>query len=170
MVEINDVLWNDGVNVSHFTDITASYQSTIFEQYKLCVEMADRVSARRSIANTFFLTLHTGLLVFLGAWMSQARHRSIAVLVLLAALLVLLGMCATWWLIVRSYQQLNKGKFAVIEAFEERLPARAFVAAEWGALGEGRDWRVYLPLGRVERYIPLLFAAAYIVGFAGVLS
>jgi len=31
------------------------------ELYKLAVEMADRVSARRGLANTFFLTVNTGL-------------------------------------------------------------------------------------------------------------
>ncbi|MEV3987644.1 hypothetical protein AB0J57_01915 [Streptomyces sp. NPDC049837] len=54
----------------------------------------------------------------------------------------------------------------MIAALEERLPARTFVAAEWRALGEGRDWRVHLPLNQVERWIPLLFAGAYVLGFA----
>jgi len=32
------------------------------ELYKLAVEMADRISARRGVANSFFLTINTGLL------------------------------------------------------------------------------------------------------------
>ncbi|MGW2488345.1 RipA family octameric membrane protein [Streptomyces sp. NPDC001606] len=166
MAGIGDSLWNEAIDADHYRDTAATYQAAIFEQYKLCVEMADRVSARRNLANTFFLTLHSGLLVFLGTWLSQEHHRRFPVALAFAALLVLLGMCAAWWITVRSYQQLNKGKFEVIGALEERLPARAFVAAEWGALGEGRDWRVYLPLGRVERWVPLLFAVAYLLGFA----
>ena len=31
----------------------------LLEQYKIYVEMADRISARRGLANTFFLTLNT---------------------------------------------------------------------------------------------------------------
>ncbi|GHF04730.1 hypothetical protein GCM10014715_71180 [Streptomyces spiralis] len=33
----------------------------MFEQCELCVEMADRVSARRSLANTFFLSLNSAV-------------------------------------------------------------------------------------------------------------
>lgn len=168
MTGISDSLWNENIGVQNFRDPAATYHAAVFEQYNLCVEMADRISARRNLANTFFLTLHSTLLVFLGAWLSQGHHRRTSVALASAALLVLLGMCATWWITVRSYQQLNKGKFEVIGAFEERLPARAFVAAEWRALGEGRDWRVYLPLSHVERWIPLLFAVAYLLGFAAV--
>ncbi|WP_331737263.1 hypothetical protein OG520_44535 (plasmid) [Streptomyces sp. NBC_00984] len=168
MAGISDSLWNEDIDTNGYRDPAATYRTAVFEQYKLCVEMADRVSARRNLANTFFLTLHSGLLVFLGAWLSQEHHRRVPVVLVVAALLVLLGMCATWWFTIRSYQQLNKGKFEVIGAFEERLPARAFVAAEWHALSEGRDWRVYVPLNRVERWIPLLFALAYALGFAAV--
>jgi hypothetical protein len=38
----------------------------LLELYKLCVEMADRVSARRATANAFFLTLNSALLAGLG--------------------------------------------------------------------------------------------------------
>jgi hypothetical protein len=39
-----------------------AYRQHLFDQYKLAVEMADRVSARRMQANTFFLAVNTGLL------------------------------------------------------------------------------------------------------------
>jgi len=39
-----------------------AYRQHLFDQYKLAVEMADRVSARRTQANTFFLAVNTGLL------------------------------------------------------------------------------------------------------------
>ena len=38
----------------------------ILELYKIAVEMADRVSARRSTANTFFLTVQTAFVAVLG--------------------------------------------------------------------------------------------------------
>ena len=37
----------------------ADLPDNYFELYKLAVEMADRVSARRSLANSFFLTINT---------------------------------------------------------------------------------------------------------------
>jgi len=36
---------------------TAQYQVAVIEQHKIYVEMADRISARRSVTNTYFLTL-----------------------------------------------------------------------------------------------------------------
>ncbi|WAL74384.1 hypothetical protein OU787_24530 [Kitasatospora sp. YST-16] len=163
---IGGALWNGKVSAASYREEETVYRAAVLEQYKLCVEMADRVSARRNLANTFFLTLHSGLLVFLGTWLSQEHRRSVPAALVVVAALVLVGMCAAWWFTLRAYQQLNRGKFQVIGALEERLPARAFVAAEWRALGEGRDWRVYLPLGRVERWVPVLFALAYLLGCA----
>ncbi|MGW2813781.1 RipA family octameric membrane protein [Streptomyces sp. NPDC001415] len=166
MAEISE-LWNEGVTASDYGAERATYHEAVFEQYKLCVEMADRVSSRRNLANTFFLTLHSGLVAFLGAWLSQAHHGRLSVLLLLAGLLVLLALCTAWWFTLRSYRQLNEGKFRVIGALEERLPARAFQRAEWEALGRGLDWHVYLPLTQVERWIPVIFASTYFLGFIG---
>ncbi|KOU38789.1 RipA family octameric membrane protein [Streptomyces sp. WM6378] len=167
MAEISGELWNGDVTESDYRADKATYRAAVFEQYKLCVEMADRVSARRNLANTFFLTLHSGLVAFLGAWLSQSQHGRLSVLLLLAGLLVLLALCATWWFTLRSYRQLNEGKFLVIGALEERLPARVFQRAEWEALGKGQDWRAYLPLTHVERWIPVIFAGTYFLGFIG---
>lgn len=72
---------------------------------------------------------------------------------------------AAWYLMVRSYRQLNAAKWAVIGAFESRLPAYAYSRAEWAELGEGEDWRRYMPLTRLEQGVPPLFVAAYAVGF-----
>ncbi|GGY00863.1 RipA family octameric membrane protein [Streptomyces minutiscleroticus] len=169
MAGISDLLWNQDIGASAYREGptgSVQYQSAVIEQYKLCVEMADRVSARRNLANTFFLTLNSGLVAAFGAWRSGRSGNGLPVLLLLAGLVVLLGVCAAWWFTVRSYRQLNEGKFKVIEALEERLPARAFVAAEWNALEKGQNWRVYLPLVHVERWIPLTFALAYVLGFA----
>jgi hypothetical protein len=45
---------------------------TILELYKTAVEMADRTSARRAGANSFFLTLNTALVAVVGI-VSSAR-------------------------------------------------------------------------------------------------
>ncbi|MCI3272844.1 hypothetical protein [Streptomyces cylindrosporus] len=165
MAEISDSLWNEGISASDYGEGSEAYRAAVFEQYKLCVEMADRVSARRNLTNTFFLTLNSGLVAFLGAWLAPVRLRDAPVLLLLAGLPVLLAICAAWWFTLRSYEQLNKGKWDVIGALEEQLPTRAFSAAEWRSLGEGRDWRLYLRLTHVERWIPVIFAGTYVLGF-----
>lgn len=132
------------------------------ELYKLAVEMSDRISARRGVANSFFLTVNTGLAALLG---SQNLRWYVA-----AAGIVL---CITWWALLKSYRDLNAAKFAVILAMEEGLPARVF-GGEWDRLRRDpvklalrrdafRSWAgQYRELGRVERSVPWVFALIYI--------
>ncbi|GAA1931425.1 RipA family octameric membrane protein [Streptantibioticus ferralitis] len=163
MDDIRESLWNRAVDQSDYGN-TANYQSAVFEQYKLCVEMADRVSARRNLSNTFFLTLNSAIVTVLTTTLHDVRS-PVSVWLLLPGLVIIISMCAAWYVLVRSYRQLNGAKFAVIGALEERLPAYAYSLAEWKALGEGRDWRRYLPLTHVEQWVPVIFAVAYLLGF-----
>jgi hypothetical protein len=77
-------------------------------------------------------------------------------------LVAVLGQCAAWFYIVRSYRLLNTAKFQVVGALEERLPASPFWRAEWNLLGEGKDRRRYWPLSHIEKWIPILFAGTYL--------
>ncbi len=57
---IRSNLWNEQITPSSYaTEGDKNYRTAILEQYKLYVEMADRVSSRRGLTNTFFLTLNT---------------------------------------------------------------------------------------------------------------
>jgi hypothetical protein len=131
------------------------------ELYKLAVEMADRMSARRALANTFFLTVNTGLAALLGGgdlrWYVAAAG---------------LVFAFAWWWVLQSYRKLNAAKFAVIHDIEERLPHRLFTE-EWAHLPRAplRLWpprafvawiHSYHELGTVERIVPLAFACIYI--------
>jgi hypothetical protein len=133
------------------------------EQYKLCVEMADRISARRALANVFFLTLNGAALTTIGVFWKDRPHAS--VLYLIGPSLLLLALCLAWFWLVRSYRQLNSGKYAVIGALEQKLPASPYWSAEWTALGKGRDKAKYWPLTHLEQWVPCVFAAAYVCGF-----
>jgi hypothetical protein len=163
MGDIGEALWNTSVGASDYSEARERYQQAILDQYKLCVEMADRVSARRSLTNTFFLSLNSAVVAVVAAVQGGAPADT-SLWLLLAGLVILLAQCAAWFVLVRSYRQLNTAKYAVIGAFEERLPAFAYSRAEWGALGEGRDWRRYMPLTYVEQWVPVVFAVAYVVG------
>jgi hypothetical protein len=160
--ELEQSLWNRDVTPSDY-DSAAAYQNAILEQYKLYAEMADRISARRALANTFFLTLNAALFSLLGVLAKDPPHASRGLLAL--PLAILLGLCLAWFWIVRSYRQLNAAKYAVIGALEFRLPASPYHNAEWKALGEGRDKASYWPLTHLEQWVPSLFALAYIAAF-----
>ncbi|WP_063046447.1 RipA family octameric membrane protein [Nocardia pseudovaccinii] len=164
MSEIPQMLWNEAVGPSDYTgDGAEKYRAAVLDQYKLCVEMADRVSARRNLSNTFFLTMNTAVVA--AAVAAATRLTTLSIWLLAAGLLVLLTQCAAWFTLMRSYRLLNSAKYAVIGAFEQRLPAYAYSRAEWVALGEGRDWRKYLPLTHIEQWVPGIFALAYMLGF-----
>lgn len=165
---IVDSLWNENISAQDY-NINDKYQNHILEQYKLCVEMADRVSARRNMANTFFLTLHTlilGAVAF--AYEKGLKFGNKVVVVFL--LVAVLALCFSWWRIVKSYRQLNTAKFKVIGEFEKRLPSSPFWGAEWKALGEGKDPKLYRPLTIVENWVPIIFGFLYVVGAAIILD
>ncbi|MFC7449289.1 RipA family octameric membrane protein [Rhodococcus daqingensis] len=138
----------------------------MLEQYRLYVEMADRVSARRGLANSFFLTLNTGIFTFVAAF-AKAPPQDMAGW-LAIPLAAILGQCFAWFYLVRSYRLLNSAKYQVVGALEERLPASPFWRAEWWALGEGKDRSRYWPLSHIEQWIPILFALAYVAGFLAI--
>jgi hypothetical protein len=129
--------------------------------------MADRISARRALANTFFLSLNTAVLTVIGVFWKDRPQATTWLPAL--PLVVLLGECLTWFWLVRSYRQLNAAKYVVMGALEERLPASPYWRAEWKALGERRDRTKYWPITHLEQSIPILFAAAYLAGFVIIL-
>ncbi len=128
----------------------------ILEQYKICLEMADRISQRRATANTFFLTFHTAVIGALSGFYEKLDSGLLPAFFVAAILF-----CAAWWLLLRSYRTLNTAKFKVVGLLEERLPASPFFAAEWKALGEGKDWRRHIPFTLVEQIVPVGFALIY---------
>ncbi len=128
------------------------------ELYKLAVEMADRVSARRATANAFFLTVNTALLAFVSSG-------SLNVLWLVA--LAGIALSGTWWVLLKSYRDLNAAKFQVITEMENNLEASVF-GDERKRLKEKRQegWRGrYAEFGAVERFVPFIFAALYTAAF-----
>ncbi|MFI1756768.1 hypothetical protein [Streptomyces sp. NPDC020571] len=142
----------------------------LLELYKLAVEMADRVSARRGTANAFFLSVQTALVTLVGFGMPRLSESPWWV-----ASVVALGgatLSLAWWLQLRSYRDLNAAKFTVINTLEERLPVRIFTD-EWNALKGGHTAgrrRRYAELGLSERVVPLVFALAHALLLAGTLS
>lgn len=134
------------------------YGDHLVEQYKLYVEMADRISARRALANTFFVGLHTALVTAFTVLLKEGiLPRNVMGY---APLLAVILLCYVWWRVIVSYRQLNAGKFRVIHQLEELLPVAPY-AAEWAALGEGNEPQLYRPLTHVENWVPLSFAILY---------
>lgn len=143
-------LWNGAVRSGHYARPGAEqYQVAVLERYKLCVEMANRVSARHSLTNTFFLTLNSAELTAAGA-LSGPTVRTVPTWGLASIGFVALCQCVAWFLLIRSYRQLNAAKYKVIGELEKRLPALPYSDAERAEFGEGKSSTTYLPLTHVE--------------------
>ncbi|WP_330459064.1 hypothetical protein OIB37_20550 [Streptomyces sp. NBC_00820] len=156
-------LWNAAVTSHDYaTPGGEKYQAAVLEQYKLYVEMADRVSARRNLTNTFFLTVNTAFLAGAGT-IGRDVLAEVPDWGLCVAVLAALFQCLVWQLIIRSYKQLNAAKYQVIGELERRLPALPYGEAEWQELGDGGSWGKYVRLTNVELAVPVVFAALYLV-------
>ncbi|WP_435855519.1 RipA family octameric membrane protein [Streptomyces parvus] len=135
------------------------------EIYKLAVEMADRTSARRATANSYFLTAQTALLSvggLVGAYSPTGKWWTGATIALAG-----LALSIAWWLLLGSYRRLSSAKFKVINSIECSLPTRPF-SMEWEILdsadGEQSGRRKkHLRLGVTERLVPGVYGALFIV-------
>ncbi len=155
-----------------------SVDPVVLDLYKVAVEQVDRISGRRATANSYFLTINTGLAAFVGllAAATDASSEDLPKpdgVALLATAGVGAILSLTWWLLLRSYRDLNRAKFKVITEIEqEHLPVRIF-EREWEFLKSDESlpwWKGrYAELGFVERVVPLLFFAVYLMLGARVL-
>jgi hypothetical protein len=127
----------------------------LFEQYKLYVEMTDRISQRRATSNTFFITDNAALLT-VATWFKDDFGNYIALVSTVGVMISLI-----WCFAIRSYRQLGKGKFSVIHEIEKQLPLNLY-RFEWDLLGKGESFKTYWPLSNVERVIPFIFVGLYI--------
>ncbi len=157
----NSALWVELDPTSPYSDDKKLYQSHVLAQYKIYVEMADRVSSRRNLTNVFFLTLNTSIVAAMGFAFEKLQHILIPLPIVAVLFATLFALCLVWWWLLRSYRNLNSAKFKVIGQLERRLPASPFQTGEWRELGEGLDIKKYLPLTVLEQYVPIFFIGAY---------
>jgi hypothetical protein len=148
-------------NVPKNTLKAESPPEAYLEQYKIYLETLDRISERRQTANSFFLSLNTGICGLLGYLFSKDSDPELKCF---CWILPVAGIfLSVFWLrLVTSYRQLNTGKFVVLHLVEKHLPLAPY-GAEWIALAKGKDRKVYLPLTHVEVWIPRLFILMYII-------
>jgi hypothetical protein len=134
----------------------------LFELYVIMVQSSESLVARRQGVNTFFLTINGAILTAAGLVISNAHSvrleaAGLTVLTTTGGILSL-----AWSSLIRSFGQLNKGKFAVINRIEQLFPASIFLA-EWKALGEGKKPWVYRTFSSREAWTPRAFFLLYVL-------
>ncbi|PCI40167.1 MAG: hypothetical protein COB50_00010 [Thiotrichales bacterium] len=150
-------LWNDN-ETENFSN--EGYHHLLMEQYKICVEMTDRLNARRSLMNIFFLTLHAIILSMVA--LSLSHNPVIHKLGLMVVpLVVLLLLCYTWGKIATFYRGVNRERSRVINELEARLPSNPYAVSEkHNAYGVLQN-----PLQQMETVLPWAFGILYALSF-----
>ena len=139
----------------NLSEDSPEYHKQLFEQYKIYVDLADRISQRRSNANSFFITANAALLT-VASWF---REDFGCYMYLISAIGV--AFSVFWFFTIRSYKQLNSAKFEVIHKIESKLPLNLF-SYEWEVLGKGKSFSKYWPLSHIERIVPIVFILLYV--------
>ena len=127
----------------------------LIEIYKLHAELADSVSKQRSTANRFYMLVLSGLAVLFSAFLQRKNGVPLGWLMVGFGVFGML-LAAAWYIVIRSYRQLNSGKFKALHELEERL-AYPFFKREWDLLAEGREQKTYWRLTIVETFVPTIF-------------
>ena len=125
------------------------------------MESADRISARRQTANSFFVTINTALVALVGyIHLGSTTENKYYWLIALAGIAI----AYMWYRLIRSYRDLNSAKFKVIHEIEKKLPISPY-DAEWEAVGRGKDSSLYLPFTYIEVGIPWIFLGLHVLAF-----
>ena len=134
----------------------------LFEIYSLHADLADRVSQRRQGANSIYISLLLALQVVLASLLGlDSGDGQDGILFCLFGVVGAL-LSVSWYCVVRSYQQLNSGKFKALRELEKEL-AFQFLDREWKLLGRGKDRSRYWKLSSVERFVPYAFLLLSVV-------
>jgi hypothetical protein len=144
-------------------DYGKKHQDHLLEQYKLYVEMADRVSQRRDQSNRFYVTIVSALaaIVVIISRFGVPENGSLLEVAFLVIGLFGLALSAVWHFNIRSYRTLNSAKFDIINSIEKQLPVAGY-SDEWEILSNPPPGRPqYQQLTRVEQFVPVIFMALF---------
>lgn len=133
-------------------------QKLLFEQYKLYVEMTDRLSARRQLANNFFLAINGALLSVAGLLQKLQSDTSEGI-GFSGIILAIIGIavCILWSRWVSDYRHLAKVRYHVIHSMEQQLSYQCY-HDEWKLLESQ-----YRPLSKTEEHIAYVLLTTYIL-------
>ena len=150
---------DSGHSLFQFTGDTyeGSFKADLLEQYKLYVQSAENVSARRVASSRYLLTLNVALVALYGLQSANFGQTYWTLLVPVLGIPVSL----LWHQIIKSHRDLNTVKFEVIHELEQHLPAALF-DYEWQLAEHGKG-KSYNPVTHIERWIPIAFVALHLV-------
>lgn len=149
----------------HYTKETydGSFSTDLLEQYKLYVQSAENVSARRVSSNRYLLTVNAALVASYGFQSTSSGLAIWTIPIAVAGITISLLM----WSIIKSHRDLNAVKFKVIHEFEQHLPAVLY-DYEWQLAQEGRG-KIYRSVSQIELWIPVVFLALHVTALGSLM-
>lgn len=135
-------------------------QNELLEIYKLHSELADRISQRREGANRLFVSLLVGLAVVSATMLRFGIGDTPVQLATLVLGLLGISLSASWFIVIRSYRQINSAKFRVLHELERKLAFQFFID-EWDPKAEGKKTNKYWRLTVVEQSLPIIFSMLF---------
>ena len=139
-------------------DLAKADRAERFEIYKLMVEMADRVSQRRQVANSFYLSINTFLITASAYIGTTPASTKVTLMVCFAGL----ATSHLWTKSIESYKSLNTNKFEVINALEKSLVAQPY-SDEWEKINPALNGRKHRPFHQTERLVPKIFMTLFLL-------
>ena len=148
------------INKNNLTNDTD--RNNLLEQYRIYVESADKISDRRINVNTFFITLNSALITVMTVFFSNT---------LLLLLLAFLGIIFStlWFLNLKNYKQINSCKFHLIQGIEKYLPVNIY-KMEWKLLTKTNSNKKYIPVSKLEMFLPFIFIFSLIFGCRSIIA
>lgn len=127
----------------------------MFEQYKMIVNSAIKVTEWRQATNKFYLAVNSALIT------AVTYLFGIGINIVTPAIGVIgIVLSIIWRRNLKYYKQLNKAKFKVIYNIEKKLPLKIFMLEQKYYLdGGGKSGT------EIEAWIPTVFILVYIVIF-----
>ena len=134
-----------------------SFNADVLEQYKLYVQSAENVSARRVASSRYLLTLNSALVALYGLQSADLDQNYWALLIPVVGITI----SVLWYRIIKSHADLNRVKFKIIYVLEDHLPA-AMYQYEWHLAEKGRG-KTYRTVTTFEKWVPAVFGALHVV-------
>lgn len=136
------------------------YHEHYLALYKMYASTAEKISDRRQSNNSFFLTLNTAIIAVVSyLQLGEEAGKSIELYWLISVSGIIV--CYAWYRLIKSYKQLNSGKFKIVNLIEKNLPIAPY-DAEWEALERGKNHRLFIPFNKIETIVPWLFMGIHI--------
>ncbi|MCK5046703.1 MAG: hypothetical protein KAJ76_01740 [Candidatus Heimdallarchaeota archaeon] len=131
----------------------------IFDQYKLYVDLADRISARRATTNSFYLTANSFLFVAIGILFSNGLEVVVPMILLIGVFVSI-----SWWLLIIYYKNLNSSKYKVINEIEKKLPVMGLLTEYKLSKTQEKPIRGLRGLTSIEQWLPISLLTMYSLG------